>query len=365
MAFQLLNHDDMPLYTQYLLVGQVGHNGRLNPNAERLRAAHPGSEFVQIVKDRRDPKTGRVTKTDAQQIALYEGGWRTGGQSSASSGAGGGATPAGNALQKQYTGGGEGVDVGVGQQRSVTSQIQGAFLGMTLNVADTKVPPGKSPDCLNVDGLAIDGAVGPRFGLIQATPRRYEFEDPSVFSLTTAFKGRSINVLSQAFWQSGVPTAIITYDKSLIGAVGASYTRTISRPQRTGWNPQFPIDRVAPQIRFITGSGGSLNFSVAMPERFRRNVANGVVASVDEIVVRVSTISFPRDIDGREYASSAASQITGQATALVSTAGQAFNGSSTTFNQSGLTPSQVRFYTVWAKSKEHITEPAYFRYTVV
>lgn len=360
---QQMNFDDMPLYTSYLIVGQVGYNGKLNSNAEAIKARNPGSEFVQIVRDRRRPD-GTVYGRDLQQIALYRSGWRGGGSTQGGAGTnqttGPGAVAA-NALTKQFTGNARGVEVGTGQQRGVASPVQGGYMGINFTAADTKNPPGKATDALNVDGLDIDGAVGPRFGLVQSTPRRFESLTGSGGAITGNHRGRSINMLSPAFWVSNVPTGVVTYDTSVIGASGSNYTKTISRQMRTSHNTQFPIDSVRPEVRLQTNAAGVVQFSVAMPSRYRKSVANGVVESVDQLIVRRSTITFPRDRDGREYTSHAASMVIGVASVAlknyVST-----DGTSVVVSESGLTAGTTRFYTAWYTNKRPggVTEPAYF-----
>lgn len=285
-----------------------------------------------------------------------------GGGGSGSKQTGPGAVAA-NALTKQFTGGGQGVDIGVGQARGIASPVQGSYQGINFAAADTKNPPGKATDAINVDGLDIDGAVGPRFGLVQAVPRRFESLTGATGAIVGNYRGRSLNMLSQAFWVSNVPTGIVTYDTSTIGAAGSNYTRTISKQMRTGHNVQFPIDSVKPETRLISTSGGSVNFSVAMPSRYRKSVANGVVESVDQLVVRRSPTGFPRDIDGREYTSHQASMVIGIATVALKD-NTAWDGTSVSVNEAGLTAGTTRFYTAWGRSKRGLTEPTYFSVVV-
>ena len=363
MAFPQLNHDDMPLYTQYLIVGMVGYNGRLNPGAEKIRSSHPGSEFVQIVKDRRD-SSGKVYTSDKQQIALYQGGWRSGGGSTGSGGgpSGPGAVAA-NALIKAFTGGGDGVNIGTGDAKAIASPVQGQFTGVHFAVADTKVPAGKSPDAENVDGVTIGGVLSPRPGLIQSTPRRYDSVTGAGPVIGTAYFGRSVNMLSQAFWQSAVPTAVLTYDKSSLGTTVASATRTVSKQVRPAWNPQLPIEAVPPTIRHLTNAAGVVQFVVSMPARYRKTTAQGVVASVDQLVVRRAVIGYPLDRDGQEYTSNAASMVMG-VTSIALKNYVATDGSSVTVSESGLAAGTTRWYTAWYTNKFGVTPPATFKVTV-
>ncbi len=363
MARPQVNQDEMSLWGQYR-IALAQRSGAPTQATRNTIAQNPGSELVDVVVDRRDSQ-GRVYATDVQYYVLLRSGWRGTGASGGGSGSrqtGAGAVAA-NALTKQYTGGGPGTDIGVGQARGVASPVQGSYQGINFSAADTKNPPGKATDAINVDGLDIDGAVGPRFGLVQSTPRRFESLTGSTGAIVGNYRGRSLNMLSQAFWVSNVPTGIVTYDTSVIGAAGSNYTRTISKQMRTGHNVQLPIENAKPEIRLASNAGGTVSFSVTMADRYRANASNGVIASVDQLVVRSSPITFPRDLDGREYTSHQASMVVGIANAAPVN-NQAWTGTSTVVTEVGLTAGTTRYYTAWGRNKRSLTEPTYFSVVV-
>lgn len=360
-SFPQLNADDMPLVTKFLKVGYVGYKGKLNNTAEKTKSRYPNTEFVQIVRDRRD-SNGKVYASDMQQIALYESGWRNASQSGAQGGGGqvnSGGTA--NALQKQSAGGGDGLGLGATDNKRAAAVIEGSFTGINLSAADTKLPIGKSPDAFNVEAGEIDGTVGPRPGLVMLYPRRYNSLTGTGGAIAATRKGRSLNFLSPTMWQSGQVTMVCTYDTTSIGGTGSSVTQTISKAAYPAWHPQHSVDSVKPLITLISNAAGIVQFTVAMPVRFRKNVANGssqVQPSVDQLVVRSSAITYPRDRDGREAFSTVA---TGS-TALKNYT--AADGTSTTVAESGLTAGTARYYAAWYINKEGVSEPARFSVTV-
>lgn len=359
MARPQVNQDEMSLWGQYR-IALAQRSGAPTQATRNTIAQNPGSELVDVVVDRRDSQ-GRVYANDVQYYVLLRSGWRGTGASGGGSGSrqtGAGAVAA-NALTKQYTGGGPGTDIGVGQARGVASPVQGSYQGINFSAADTKNPPGKATDAINVDGLDVDGAVGPRFGLVQSTPRRFESLTGSTGAIVGNYRGRSLNMLSQAFWVSNVPTGIVTYDTSVIGAAGPNYTRTISKQMRTGHNVQFPLENTKPELTALGSGGGAAIFTVRMPEKFRVNVANGVIASVEQLIVRRSSITFPRDVDGREYTSHQASMVIGVANVAINN-NTAWDGTSLSVTDLGLTVGSRQYYTAWGRNKRGLTEPTYF-----
>lgn len=346
-SYPQLNADELPLVVKYLKAGYVGYNGKLNNQADKIKAQFPNTEYVQIVVDRRDGK-GRVYKSDMQQIVLLEQGWRS--SAGAGSGAGGNVNSGGgaNAMQKTYTGGGPGLGLGASDNKSAAAVIEGAFTGINLAAADTKLPVGKSPDAQNVDSMGVDGTVGPRPGMIMLYPRRYNSLTGTGGPIATSRKGRSLNFLSSAFWQSGQATAVCTYDTTSIGATGASVTQTISKAMYPAWNPQHPIGGVKPLISLISNAGGVVQFSVAMPLRFR--AGGNVLESVNQLVVRWSPITYPRDRDGKENFSTVA------AGSVALKDYTTWTGTSTTVAQSGQSTGATRYYSAWGVNREGVTE---------
>lgn len=348
-----INHDELPLVSKYMRAGYVGYKGKLNATANQTLAKFPGSEFVQVIMDRRDAK-GNVYASDEQQIIILDSGWR-GSTSGGGTSGGGSANAAANAMAKQFTGGGQGLGLGATENRSFQAAIEGAFTGLNLAAADYKLPAGKSPDALNVDGIAVDGSVGPRPGLVLVFPRRYDSIVGTGGPTGATYKGRSVNMLSPSFWQSGYATGVVTYDKgSLTIASTASTMQTQFRHSYPAWNPQFPIDGTKPRLT-ISAAGGTVTVGIAMPERFRaRTVASqgNLLASVDRLVVRVSTITYPSDRDGSE----AFSLVAAGSTVLRDYT--TWDGTSTTVTEAGQTVGQTRFYTVWGVNKEGVTKPA-------
>lgn len=354
-----INHDELPLVSKYMRAGYVGYKGKLNATANQTLAKFPGSEFVQVIMDRRDAK-GNVYASDEQQIIILDSGWR-GATSGGGTSGGGSANAAANAMSKQSTGGGPGVGLGATENRSFQAAIEGAFTGLNLAAADYKLPAGKSPDALNVDGIAVDGSVGPRPGLVLVFPRRYDSIVGTGGPTGATYKGRSVNMLSPSFWQSGYATGVVTYDKgSLTIASTASTMQTQFRHSYPAWNPQFPITGTKPEIRLISNAAGVVQFSVAMPNRFRaRTVASqgNALASVDQLVVRYSRIAYPMDRDGKE----AFSLTVAGSTAIKDYV--AWTGTSNTVAHSGVSTGVTMYYTAWGINKEGVTKPARFSVT--
>ena len=278
-----------------------------------------------------------------------------GGSGAGKSGGGVNSGGGANAMQKQFTGGGQGIGLGATDNKNVAAVIEGSFTGMNLAAADTKLPQGKSPDCLNVDGMAVDGAVGPRPGMIMLYPRRYQSLTGTGGAIATNRKGRSLNFLSSAFWQSGQVTAVCTYDTTSIGATGSSVTQTITKAVYPAWNPQHPIEDVKPELTLNSSTTTLTSFRVIMPTRFRRT--GNIEKSVNQIIVRASDITYPRDRDGREAFSNVAA-----GSSLRSAV--AWDGTSLTIAELGLTTGTTRYYTVWGLNIEGVTQPARLKVTV-
>ena len=89
-----INHDELPLVSKYMRAGYVGYKGKLNATANQTLAKFPGSEFVQVIMDRRDAK-GNVYASDEQQIIILDSGWRGSTSGGGTSGGGGMEGPSG------------------------------------------------------------------------------------------------------------------------------------------------------------------------------------------------------------------------------------------------------------------------------
>lgn len=271
-------------------------------------------------------------------------------------GTGGGAPTgvvAANASIKQFTGGGT-QDIGATNIQGVGIAVLGEFLGVDFQTADTKLPEGKSPDALNVEGMGRGGALSPRPGLIALHPKR---NDSAPSAVPNAYKGRSINMLSAAASQSLHGTMVIGYDQSsLIGTSLASTTATYVKKMKPLWHPQKDISAVPPKIKLTDSTAaGGITFNVSMPLAFRANAP--VVASVDQMVVRRSSLTYPQDRDGRDDTNS---QI------VDSRDYSAWTGTSTTITDthSSVIAGATRYYSVWGVSKLDVTPRASLRLVI-
>lgn len=262
-------------------------------------------------------------------------------------------TVAANASIKQFTGGGT-QDIGATNIQGVGIAVVGEFLGVDFQTVDTKLPEGKSPDAVNVDGMGRGGALSPRPGLIALHPKR---NDSAPSEVPAAYKGRSINTLSPALGQSTHMTVLVSYDQSSnIGTSLASTNATYVKKMKPLWHPQKDIEHVPVKIKLTdsTATGGVV-FNVSMPLAFRKNAP--VVASVDQLIVRRSSLTYPQDRDGRDDTRSS----------IVSTKDYAsWDGTSTaiTDSHSSIVTGQTKYYSVWGVSKLHVTPRASLRLVI-
>lgn len=282
----------------------------------------------------------------------------------AGSGSGGsGATVPGvvaaNASLKQFTGGGT-QNLGSTNIQNAGIAVLGEFLGANFQAIDTKVPEGMSPDCLNVDGMGMGGALSPRPGLIALWPKRHYTSN----AVAATHYGRSFEILSPAVNQSNHMTVISGYDRS--SNIGTSLSgTTIVRVKRMKplWHPQHDISQVAPKIRLTsstaTGSVGP-TLNISMPQKYRKLAPQ--VASVDQIIVRVSRITYPRDRDGKDDTQSIPfASIDGTSLDY-----RAYDGTSsarsdaTSMSSTGAT----NFYSAWCVSKLGVTQRASIKVVV-
>lgn len=279
-----------------------------------------------------------------------------GGGASAGPGAGGApalGNVAANASIKAFTGGGT-QDIGATNIQGVGIAVLGEFLGVDFQTADTKLPEGKSPDALNTDGMGRGGSLGPRPGLIALTPKRNEAAPSGV---PVAYKGRSINMLSAAMSQSLHGTFVIGYDQSsIIGTSLASTTATYVKKLKPLWHPQKDVSHIPVKIKLTDSTAaGGIVFNVSMPLAFRKNAP--VVASVDQLIVRRSSLTYPQDRDGRDDTASS----------IVNSKDYAsWDGTSTaiTDSHSSVIAGQTKYYSVWGVSQLHATPRASLRLVI-
>ena len=303
-------------------------------NAEAMRFANQGHHVIVAGNYKSD-----------KQVWYWPGGgkWQPGG-GSGGTGAGVPGQVAANASQKQFTGNAT-QQIGATNIQNAGVAVLGEFLGANFRAVDTKVPEGMSPDCMNVDGMGKSGAMGPRPGLIAMYPKR---NDQS--NLSTTYTGRSINLLSPGLQQSLHMTALVGFDKS--SQIGTSLSSTLyCRVKRLKplWHPQRPIEHIKPKIK-LTGSAAStgLTLNISAPPKYRKNAPQ--VASVDELIVRVSTSTYPRDRDGKDDTDS---RVVHSNDTAYSFDYYAYNGTSTnitarsSLNSTGAT----NYFSVWFMSK--------------
>lgn len=277
----------------------------------------------------------------------------------AGSGAGSGAALPGqvaaNASLKQFTGGGT-QNIGATNIAGAGIAVVGEFLGANFQAADTKQPEGTSPDTMNMEGMALGGALSPRPGLIALWPKRNDTSN----AVTAAYGGRSINILSPAFNQSHHMTVISAYDRSSL--IGTSLNSTVvARVKRMKplWHPQHDVSKVLPKIKLTDSNAtGGIAFNVSMPPTYRKNAPQ--VASVDQLIVRVSRTTYPRDRDGKDDTASRLASNTSAYNYVT------YDGTSTVVTDrcSMVSTGATVFYSVWAGSKLHVTPRASFRLVV-
>ena len=288
--------------------------------------------------------------------ATNAGGWEAGASVGSSAGGAGGAPATGmvaaNANIKGFTGGGV-QDVGTTNIQGVGIAVLGEFLGVDFQTAETKLPEGKSPDALSVEGMGRGGTLSLRPGLIAFHPKR---NDSAPSAVPTAYKGRSINILSAAMAQSTHMSVLLGYDQSsVIGTSLASTCATYVKKMKPLWHPQKAIAQVPPKIKLTDSTAaGGIVFNVSMPLAFRKNAPT--VASVDQLIIRRSALTYPQDRDGKDDTASS----------IVATRDYtAYDGTSTAITDSSVTAGQTRFYSVWCVSKLQETPRASLRVVIV
>lgn len=275
---------------------------------------------------------------------------------STGSGAGtGGQTATGmvpaNANIKGFTGGGT-QDIGATNIQGVGIAVLGEFMGVDFQTADTKLPEGKSPDAQNVEGMGRGGALSLRPGLIAFHPKR---NDAAPSAVPAVYKGRSINILSPALGQSNHISVLLGYDQSsVIGTSLASTCATYVKKMKPLWHPQKDIEHVPLKIKLTDSTAaGGIVFNVSMPLAFRKNAPT--VASVDQLIVRRSALTYPQDRDGKDDTASS----------IVATRDYTtYDGTSTAITDTSVTAGQTRFYSVWAVSKLQVTPRASLRVVI-
>jgi hypothetical protein len=297
-----------------------------------------------------------VTKGSGARYPVYGVVIPDGAGGGGTGGTGGGANATGmvpaNASIKGFTGGGV-QDIGATNIQGVGIAVLGEFLGVDFQTAETKLPEGKSPDALSVEGMGRGGTLSLRPGLIAFHPKR---NDAAPSAVPNAYKGRSINILSAAMAQSTHMSVLLGYDQSsVIGTSLASTCATYVKKMKPLWHPQKDIAHVPPKIKLTDSvATGGIVFNISMPLAFRKNAPT--VASVDQLIVRRSALTYPQDRDGKDDTASS----------IVATRDYtAYDGTSTAITDTSVTAGQTRFYSVWCVSKLQETPRASLRVVTV
>lgn len=232
---------------------------------------------------------------------------------------------------------------------SIETVLNGAAIGIT---SDDSAADGST--VLTVD---VAGTEGNEWTVEEnGASADFTVTSPSggVDGIATAKQGRSINHLPAGFRESDRKTKIITsYDEAANTQLGqgnsssnTKYVRFIGIEPIYG--PQKDIRFVKPTVTINSVVAASIDFDVVMPQRYRLAGVGNIISSVDQLVVLVSTNGYVHDRDNeggqggtykKEYVS--------------------WDGTSVNVTDTG-TAGVRRYYTVFALSKEHVSEALKF-----
>lgn len=179
-------------------------------------------------------------------------------------------------------------------------------------------------------------------------------------AITSSLNGRSITALPFGFFdlQGDQARILEGYDSSSDLGSGASSSNQ-KEVRFVGpdmlWNEQFDIRGVKPNISESSNTGGTVTLSVSMPEKYRDTGNDtGLRQSVNDLVVRYSTVTYPQDRDGSDSTNSTVAEDYTD-----------WDGTAKSVSISGQTSGDTLYVSVWALSKEHVSLVGRFETTVV
>lgn len=178
-----------------------------------------------------------------------------------------------------------------------------------------------------------------------------------VDGIATALQGRSINVLPAGFKETDRKSVIVTsYDSATNDQLGQGFVGSnIKKVRMIGiepiYGPQKDIRFVKPVITVTATAAAAIGFSVVMPQRYRLSGVGNIISSVDKLVVIVSTSGYVHDRDN----------LGGQGGSFLKEY-TSWDGTSVNVSDTGVV-GVTRYYTVFAVSKQHVSEV--LKFTIV
>jgi hypothetical protein len=274
---------------------------------------------------------------------------QAGGGGSQSGGSGNPLQGATNAVTRALAGGAP-ISRGASSELGVGADVRTEFTGINSYPPDTQIQPQEAKDALNVDSVTRRGALGKRPGIVATYPQRTDVVN-AVAAINAAHMGRSINALPAGFFESGNNCILVGYDSRTdlgkgISSVGSKRVRAL--PAYALWHPQRDVRHVRPSLAIADTTAASIQFSLVLPATYQKDGAGTRLASVDKIIVLVSTLGFPLDRDNQDSLN---------ATYLEEYTD--WDGTTRTINDAG-TVAVRRYYTVWFSNKKHFSKPFKF-----
>jgi hypothetical protein len=364
MAAQV-NLDDKPRWSRYMIpVAQ--QSGPKTAATKAVQGQNPGSEFVDVVVDRRDA-SGRVYANDVQGYVLLRSGWRdavTGGGTGSgarSGGAGGQALAAVQANLPQYTGGGQGFQIGAQSTSVLVPPRQDDWKGLDSYNPDNKITGDYSPRSINFDGFARIGSRCVRRGVAKCTDDLRTVRTGGGAVLNSDYRGLSLVPVHASRGDVGDQIILCYHDKDVeIGSapganVATSYHLCTIGPH---WGKTRNMSGMpGPSFALSDQTGGVMRVTVDYVG-FSSAIAGLKKQSITAISIRYNgpysgaTPRFPQDIDGND------------GTGSVSFKDRfAWIGTNTSYDTSALTLGKY-WVTCWAIGIEGISEPTFASLTL-
>lgn len=360
-----VNIDDKPRWSRYMIpVAQ--QSGPKTAATLAIQRQNPGSEFVDVVVDRRDA-SGNVYHSDVQGYVLLRDGWRDaiGGGGGGSGGRGGGAGQALAAVQANlpaYTGGGQGFQIGAQSTSVLVPPRQNDWKGIDSYNPDNKITGDYSPRAVNFDGFARIGSRCVRRGVAKCTDDIRTVRTSGAAVLNSDYRGLSLVSVPASSGNVGDQIILCYADKDVeIGsAPGGSNQATSYHLCTIGpcWGKTRNMSGMpGPSIGLSDQTGGVLRVTVDYTA-FSSAIAGLKKQSITAISIRYNgpysgaTPRYPQDIDGND------------GTGSVSLKDRfAWIGTNTSYDTSALTLGKY-WVTAWAIGIEGISEPSFASLTL-
>lgn len=278
----------------------------------------------------------------------------------AGSGGGGGGTGAGaggagaaTQTQRALTGGGAHWKQGALAEGLVATRLDDEYMGLDTLTAPEKLPPGMSPYAPGIDQVSKLGSRCKRHGSAKLTMDR-DSVTLSSSAINAAYRGLGLAVMPSS--GDNPDQMLLSFADNDIGQTRSSIqTALLLVTNKPRWGrPVNLADWPGPTLTLTDQGSQVMRVTAVYSNVFDQTNQLGVQKnSVKQIVIRYSTVGFPRDIDGLDddrdgagYASTALADRT------------SWLGTSTSFNSGTLTA--ARYYvTAWAISAEGVSEPSF------